>query len=153
METETEIFSKFSENSSSEKIIDKIKKGEWTDILNNLCFIKENVIIIDYIYFKHFASKDTYGFILTHITNIIDKQLNEDNTFRLHINMKTLTILDIDKHKLFIQNISNYLKEKYPQKLEKCYIYNAPFVFSQIYNIICKFVDKDTQRKIELITK
>jgi hypothetical protein len=67
--------------------------------------------------------------------------------------MKNLNIIDIDKHKSFIHNIAGFLKEKYPQKLSKCYIYNAPFVFAQIYNIISLFIDKDTQKKIELVNK
>ena len=67
--------------------------------------------------------------------------------------MKNLTITDIDKHTTFIQNLSGYLKDKYPQKLSKCYIYNAPFVFSQIYTIVSIFIDKETRKKIELINK
>ena len=67
--------------------------------------------------------------------------------------MKSLTLSDVDKHKIFIQNIAVFLKEKYPNKLEKCYVYNAPFVFAQIYNIVSIFIDKDTQKKIELVNK
>jgi hypothetical protein len=65
--------------------------------------------------------------------------------------MKKLSISDIDKHKGFIQYISLYFQEKYPNKLAKCYIYNSPFVFNQLYNIICMFIDKETQKKIELV--
>ena len=69
------------------------------------------------------------------------------------MNLKKLTLIDIDKHKEFIQDMSVYLKDKYPDKLIKCYIHNAPFVFSQIFNIVSLFIDKDTQTKIELIVK
>jgi ribosomal protein S17E len=65
--------------------------------------------------------------------------------------MKKISLSDIDKHKIFIQNISTYLKEKYPDKLLKCFIHNAPFVFKQIFNIISTFIDKETQKKIELV--
>ena len=153
METSNEIFSENSENNSSEKIVDKIKKGEWSDILSNMCFIKENTLILNYIYFKHFAIQQTYSFILKHITNNIDKILLTSSDFMVRVNMKNLTIVDIDKHKLFIQNISGYLKDKYPQKLSKCYIYNAPFVFAQFFNIVSMFIDKETQKKIELVNK
>jgi hypothetical protein len=71
----------------------------------------------------------------------------------VHVNLKKLTLIDIDKHKEFIQDMSGHLKNKYPDKLIKCYIYNAPFVFSQIFNIVSLFIDKDTQKKIELIIK
>ena len=65
--------------------------------------------------------------------------------------MKNLTITDVDKHIKFIQNMSVILKEKYPNKLTKCFVHNAPFVFSQILNIVSMFIDKETQSKIELI--
>jgi hypothetical protein len=59
-----------------------------------------------------------------------------------------LTLVEIDKHKNFIQYLSTFLKDKYPQKMEKCYIFNAPFVFSQLFHIISMFIDKETQSKI-----
>ena len=77
----------------------------------------------------------------------------ENSNFNVHANIKNLTLADIDKHKEFIQNISIILKQKYTNKLTKCYIYNAPFVFSQILNIVSLFIDKETQTKIQLVQK
>lgn len=151
MDLSNEIFSENNENSSSEKIVEKIRNGEWKDILDNLCFIKENEIILNYIYFKHFATKETYNYILNYITNNIDIVLSKNREFTVHVNMKSLTIIDIDKHKSFIYTISGYLKDKYPQKLAKCYVYNAPYIFAQFFAIVSLFVDKDTQKKIELV--
>lgn len=139
------------ENTSSEKIIEQIKKGEWNNILNELCFIKENMVILNYIYFKHFATKETYPIILNFIIIQIDKVLATNNEFVVHVNIKLLNVVDIDKHKSFIQQVSEGLKKKYPQKLDKCFIHNAPFVFAQIFNMISIFIDKDTQTKITLI--
>jgi len=153
MELSNEIFSENIENNSSEKIVEKIKKGEWNDILKGLCSVKDNKIILNYIFFKHIAKDDTYNYILNYITNNIDHILSSNNEFIVHVNMKTLTLIDIDKHKGFIQYLSVYLKDKYPNKLGKCYLYNAPFVFSQIYTIVSLFIDKDTQKKIELVNK
>lgn len=143
----------FENTNSSEKIVENIRNGKWNDILCGLCFIYENQIVLNYKYFKYFATKETYDFILNYITINIDNVLNSNNEFIVHVNMKDLTITEIDKHMTFIQNISGYLKEKYPKKLSKCYIYNAPFVFTQIYNIVSMFIDKDTQKKIELVKR
>lgn len=148
METTSQLFS---DNIKTEIIINKIKTGQHRDILNKLCYIKENALILDYIYFKHFAHNATYNFILNYITNHIDFILTNNSEFIVYVNMKNLTILDIDKHKTFIQNISIYLKDKYPQKLSKCYVHNAPFIFSQFLNFVSLFIDKDTQNKIQLI--
>jgi len=143
----------FSETPSSEKIITKICGGEWNDIMNGVCNVKNNLVILDNNYFKYFASKETYDIILSHITNNIDHILSVYEGFIVHINMKNVTISDIDKHLKFIQTISIRLKDKYPKKLTKCYIHNAPFVFSQILNIISLFIDKETREKIEVVTK
>ena len=146
MESSNEIF--------SEKVVDNIKKGDLSDILQGICSIKEDdTLILNYIYFRCIANVETYDHILNYITNNIEKVLLRNNEFNVHVNMKNLTLSDIDKHKSFFQYISIVLKEKYPKKLAKCYVYNAPFVFSQLYNVICMFIDKDTQKKIELVKK
>lgn len=151
MDSFNKLFSDNIVNNSAEKISDKVKKGEWSEILNGLCFIKNNSIILNYIYFKHVALDQTYAYILNYITNKIDNVLTENDDFIVHVNMKNLTLTDIDKHKKFIQSISGFLKEKYPDKLAKCYVYNCPFIFSQIFNIISMFIDKETQKKIIVI--
>lgn len=143
----------FLESYSSEKIISKIKKGEWTEILNHLCHIDSNSIILDNHYFRFFATKETYNIILTHIITNLDNILLDYDCFTVHINMKNVNISDIDKHLNFIQNVSTLLKEKYPDKLTKCFIHNPPFVFSQILNLISLFIDKETRDKIEIIPK
>lgn len=145
------LFSEYNEKKFSEKIIGKIIKGEWNDILNGLCIIKDNAILLNYIYFKYFATNKTYNHIVNFITNNIDKILVKSQYFCVCVNMKSLTLGDLDKHKVFIQNISIFLTEKYPDKLSKCYIYNAPFIFSRIYKVVSTFIDKTTQEKIELV--
>jgi len=142
----------FSEPPSSEKIITKIQSGEWSDIMKCICNVKNNFVILDNNYFKYFASKETYDIILSCIINNIDHILSQYEGFIVHINMKNVTLSDIDKHLKFIQTISTRLKDKYPNKLTKCYIHNAPFVFSQILNIISLFIDKETREKIEVVT-
>jgi hypothetical protein len=150
MELDT-IIEKF-ENTSSEKIILKITKGQWQDIYDGLCNIHQQSIRIDYVYFKHFATRETYSLILSLITNKIDTVLLNNNNFNVHVNMKSLSLLELEKHMDFIQNISKLLRDRYPNKLLKCFIYNAPFVFSQLFNIISFLIDKETLSKIELIT-
>jgi hypothetical protein len=151
MEELNQKFIKNDEYETPEKIMNKIQKGELNDILSKLCFVNENNIVIDYIYFKYLATNTTYNYILIYITNNINNILLKNNDFVVHVNMKKISLTDVDKHKLFIQNFSSYLKENYPDKLSKCYIYNAPTIFKQILNIISVFIDKETQTKIELV--
>lgn len=146
------ISSLFLETSSTEKVIKKIKSGEWKDIMDGLCTVNGNLIILDNIYFKHFATTETYNIILSHVMSNIDNILTTHEDFSVHINMKKLTVSDVNKHLKFIQHISILFKEKYSNKLTSCFVHNAPFVFTQILNIVSMFIDKETQLKIKLIS-
>jgi hypothetical protein len=153
MENISEIFIENNNKFSSESILSKIKKKEWSDILLGLCSSKHNYIIIDYTCFKYFATTETYNIIIQLICNHIDTILKTQPTFIVYVNLKMLTLSELDKHKLFIKNVSIVLKDKYPNRLDKCYVYNAPIIFSQLFTIISFFIDKNTQSKIELVTK
>lgn len=120
--------------------------------LNNFCFISENNNIkINYRFFKLLNKFLSSEYLLNYIINIIQSVLNHNNLFNIHANIKSLNLVDIDKHKLFIQHMASILKDKFPDKLDFCYIYEAPFVFAQLYNLLSIFIDKKTQKKIKLV--
>ena len=139
------------DNKLSEKNIAKIQKGNCSDIFEGICKLVGDSIIIDYIYFKYFATTITYDLITNIIIKNIDIILTTNDTFTVHVNMKSLSITDVDKHMSYIQYISNHLREKYHKKLFKCHIYNASYIFKNIYNIISIFIDKETHQKIHLV--
>ena len=121
------------------------------DILTHLCSIKNDRILLDYKYFKPCAQVENYGVILKHIIETIQTILHEKDTFIIHINLQSLTLSDVEKHYSFIQIISETMKNTFPDKLEQFNIYNAPFIFSQVYRIISLFIDKQTQQKMKLV--
>ena len=67
------------------------------------------------------------------------------------LNASAFNIVQLDKHRTFLTQLSQLFANKYPDTLKTCYVYNASFVFSQIFNIVSLIVDKDTLTKIELI--
>ena len=123
------------------------------EILQNLCFIqgKTNNILMDYRYFKCFVPEQDYDNVFQYFFNLIKKVLETNETFNIHVYIKSLAISDLDKYYSFISKISQIMKDAFPDKLHKCYIYNASFIFAQLIKIIAKFVDKKTQEKIQLI--
>lgn len=152
METLNEIFTENMEYNSLETILNKVKNGEWSDILKCICSINKNSLVLNFFYFKHIIKEELiYDSILNYLTNTIDSLLEKTNKITVHLNIKNLSLSDIDKHKNFFQNISSILKAKYPEKLSKCYIYNCSFIFAQFSSIINMFLDKDTQKKIEIV--
>jgi hypothetical protein len=142
----------FGENHiKSTKIIEKIRQGNVEEILNGIGHIKDRGIVIDVKYIKLFANQYTYDIITTHFDNIFSQLLKYHNTYSIYVNFQSFSLTDIEKHHTFCKNIAMYFSEKYPDKLYKCYIYNASFVFESLLKIMKTFIDKDTLTKILLV--
>ena len=120
-------------------------------LLQHICRQTDNNIYLDYRYFKYIATKENYGIIIQHILTVIDEILKIHSLFTVHVYMKSLTIAEIDKHKTFIYTLANTMKLQCPDKLDTCFVYKAPFIFSHLYNMISMFIDKETQDKIKII--
>jgi len=131
--------------------LENLKKGDFSDFLVNFIKIDQNIITINYIYFKYFASTATYELITNLLINRIERLINVYDTLCVYLNLKSFSLMELDKHKNYISQISKSFKERYPNKLEKCYVYNSSYLINQLYNIVSLFVDKDTLNKIEFI--
>jgi len=124
------------------------------EVMQKLCCNQtENHIILNYSYFKYIIKNKLYSWdeIIQYIVNVKRGVLKNNNQFIIHMNINDLTLMDIDKYYLFIQKISQIMKETFPEKLQICYIYNPPYIFSKLFSIISIFIDKDTQKKIKLM--
>lgn len=127
----------------------KINEDKLNDLLKNFCNIKmNNEIELNYKYFKIINTFIEKNEVLNYIIYIIENVLTNYATFIIHANIEKLTLLEIEKNKEFIQNMSSILKERFPDKLEKCFIYEGSFIFKQIYNLLSIFIDKATLKKI-----
>jgi hypothetical protein len=89
--------------------------------------------------------------LIEYIINVFKETVIYHKHFILHINSNHLTMMDIDKYYLFIKNISLVMKQTFPNKLDKCFVYNAPFIFSKLFSILCVFIDKATLQKIQIV--
>ena len=141
-------------NESSEEVMKRISNATSAeDLINQICYSDGDTLFLDYRYFKYIASVASYQLITNRVVEMIDKILQHHPKFIAHTCIKFLTITDVDKHMSYIKNLSNVLKTRYQDKMATCSIYNAPFIFAQIYGIISCFIDKDTQAKIVLVKK
>jgi CRAL/TRIO domain len=147
-----QIHAQFSSNEHIKIAKANIMKTCFNDVLSKLCFaVDSQNIILDYRYFKFIASVDNYEFIICYIVSVIQCVLNKHETFILHVNLDSLSLLHIEKHFGFIKRMSEVLKTTFPDKLNICNVYNAPFIFSKVISIIGAFVDKKTQQKMKLM--
>ena len=134
----------------SQSINMKINETKLQELLHNFCHIKtNNEIAINYKYFKIINTFIDKNNILNYLIFIVENILKNYNTFIVHVNIEKLTLLDIDKNKDFVQDMSNTLKDRFPDKLEVCLIYEGSFIFKQLYNVLSLFIDKKTLKKIK----
>lgn len=95
---------------TTEFIVSKINGSDIKFILNGICYIKDDALVINYIWFKHFASIQTYDIIQQYLINNIDAILSKYTTFTVYLNMKSLSISQLDKHRNFLNLISSVFK-------------------------------------------
>jgi hypothetical protein len=121
--------------------------------LDKICKVEKKHVFIEYSFFKFFANEGTYDVITNYIHDSFKNVLNNHETFIIHLSLKSLTLKEVEKHYSYIGKICNLFKTDFPDKLETCYIYNAPFIFTQIVSILSIFIDKTTREKIKLVNK
>lgn len=121
--------------------------------LNRFCNIKEKSIFMDYQIFKYFANESNYDIITSFVIDCLKSILKNNEMFTIHLSLKSLTLTELDKHYNYITKVCTIFKNEFPDKLDTCFVYHAPFVFSQIISIISVFIDKKTQKKLQLVDK
>jgi hypothetical protein len=136
-------------NNNNNNINLKLNEEKLHELLDNFCHIKiNNEIVIQYKYFKIINTFIDENYILNYLIFIVEKILINYETFTVHVNIEKLTLLEIEKNRDFIMNMSNVLKEKFPDKLDVCIIYEGSIFFKQIYRLLSVFIDKNTLKKI-----
>ena len=121
--------------------------------LDKICKVKEKHVFIEYPVFKYLANETTYDRITKFIYDSFKNVLKTNETFTIHLSLKFLTLKEVEKHYVYISKVCTIFKNAFPEKLDTCYIYNAPFIFNQIVSILSIFVDKNTREKIKLVYK
>jgi len=127
----------------------KSTEEKFHELLYNFCYVKiNNEIEIKYKYFKQINKFEDKKYILDYLIFVVENVLKKYETFIVHVNIEKLTLLDIEKNKEFVVDMSNVLKERFPDKLENCIIYEGSVFFKQIYSFLSIFIDKKTLKKI-----
>ena len=127
----------------------KLNEEKMNELLYNFCHIKmKNEIDVHYKYFKLINTNVDNNNILKYLIFIVENVLQTYDTFIVHVNVEKLTLLEVEKNRDFIIAMSNILKERFPDKLDSCIIYEGSFIFKQIYKLLSIIIDKNTLKKI-----
>jgi hypothetical protein len=129
-----------------------IKNIDFSLFLNSFCRIDQNnQIVIDYRYFKLIAFSENYDLFKYFLVDKINKVLSIAEKIVLHVNLETISLIDIEKHSAFLINLANYMSETFTDKLEKGYIYNSGYLIHGVYNILIMVLNKETRSKIMFV--
>jgi len=65
-------------------------------IINNICYIDENNLIIQYAFFKKFGNKTNYDIITHHIVNNINNILIQYELINIHFSLYKMDLFYLD---------------------------------------------------------
>lgn len=138
---------------TKEHVFAHVNGGNNATIIKGVCSRIPNTygLVINYVYLKYILSDETYDNILALITGHIDAVLKESTYVDIHLNIRYLSMKEIDKHRHRFVQMAEFFKTKYENKLGKCFVYNANGLFSTIYKIFEFVIDKVTRPKICLV--
>lgn len=141
-------------DTSIEEVYSNIKNASSSqELLNNVCYIIDNYIYVDYRYFKPIGGPVIYEQLLAHFIDKIKQILSVTPLIIVHVSLKGLSIRELEKHMSFFKHMTNVLDLTYPKKLTTCYLYNTSSTFTQLFTLLSCFIDKDTLSKVKLVNK
>lgn len=123
------------------------------EIISSIFFIKDLCVYVDYKFFKKYMTQELYETFVTHVLTLTDDLLQKVELLNIHVCMKTLSITDFDKHREFIFQFVQLVQTRYPNKLNKCFIYETPSIFAQMYKLLSVIMDRETRQKITILQK
>jgi hypothetical protein len=129
-----------------------IKNIDFSLFLNSFCRIDQNNhMIVDYRYFKLIAFSENYELFKLFMVDKINKLSGVTDNIVLHVNLESISLIDIEKHSNFLFHLATFMSETFPDKLEKGYIYNSGFLVHSIYNMLIMVLNKETRNKIMFV--
>lgn len=151
--TKTEVLEYFYDIEKGYKMIKHGQKPAiLTNIMDNLCCVRNaHDIMIDFKYFKLIAKPDFYETIIKYIVSTVKYVLHTQHMVVLHINLKSMSLTDIDKYKSFIAQIST--EQNVLPTINSINIYNTGSIFTTLIQIVLSFLDKPTKQVLNNILK
>lgn len=131
--------------------------GIATLLLHSIFIIPNtNRLFFDYTIFKSYANPENYSFIVDFISDKIKTCITTYGSYEVHVNLDTFSVSACQRYKEVIQLFCNRCisnNSGYSKELTVMYIYNAPYMFQQISNMLRPFIDYSVLGKIVLCEK
>ncbi len=128
------------------------------NIIDYFCFIKPESLYVDYRYFKiltkHIDIQKNTDLINIYYYKIISniEELLKTNTFIfIHVNIEKFSLTDFDRYSDLFSKLSTLFLEKYPDILNKLYVYGSGIIFEKLIKMFSMILTKETRKKMILI--
>ena len=134
-------------------MVNRINKSMHELLLLFCSYNEDNEIIVDCRYLKLLTNINgvNFDFIIEHFMHIMKEVAKHRQQFVLHLGLHSFGLTDLEKHYPFITKLSDVIKANFPDNLEKCFIYKAPYIVSQFVSILSHFIDKKTMPNFVII--
>jgi hypothetical protein len=116
-----------------------------------------NLIFLDYPLLKSFASPETFPHIAAYGLQILNETIAANGSYRVHINLKGLTISAVDRYKPLIQlffAMMDPTDSRYASTIQSCVIYYTPSFFQMLHKLVDGFItNRNKNYEFRLISK
>jgi len=111
-------------------------------------------IYIDYTVLKTFMCPSNYDKIMEYLIHIITSIVTINGKFQLYLNLNSLTISAIERHRGLIMSISQRCTDKQlEQYIDIFHIHNSPSFLSSTSNILAPFMPDTVRNRIVFVHK
>lgn len=143
----------------------KSQKYECADLVTNTIGIDtmleksifvfdNNKIFIDYSIFKLFANPNNYHDISLFLARIINDCIHKYKQIEIHINLDTLSISAVERHRSIILNFAEHgQNNKYDKYLTKLELYNTPSFITTTTSILNSFISSNVKQMVKFYKK
>jgi hypothetical protein len=121
------------------------------DIIHFFCHTNEDSLFVDYRFFKLINNIDLFQNYYNILVHNIDKLLQKNNNIFIHVNIEKFSLTDFDKYSNIFTKLTNLFIEKYPDILNKLFIYGSGIIYEKLIKMLSMFLTKETRTKMILI--
>jgi hypothetical protein len=130
------------------------------NIIDYFCFIKPESLYVDYRFFKILTKNidiqkniDLINIFYDKIIYNIEELLKTNTFIFININIENFSLTDFDKYSELFSRLSNLFLEKYPDILNKLYVYGSGIIFDKLIKMFSMIFTKETRKKMILIDR
>jgi len=135
-------------------IVNQNIKGLTTDqIIGVFCYNVRNQLFLNFNYIKLLSSLDKKAIIEIIRKNIIEVLGRGHEKAVIHVCLKSMSITQIDKYLSLFKEAITIFRIEFPDRLERCYLYHCSSIFSYLYTLISRLLEKETSSRIMLYKK